>query len=177
MGLRGGDGKLATTLLVWTLLSITLYRFRPGFFIVTAISLAVIEEVLVYSLGGGLQGKAKSLSQDLILTIPVFTGFVLGWFLSLKIQLWSETALYLGAGLHGFFLEFLTTGLIRNLPAVLLLGGPALFIYASIVLIPRPPLSQTGRSFSLVLGIGLWWMTLVFMIIGAVIADHLLRPA
>jgi hypothetical protein len=172
VGLRGGDWKLAATLLTWTLLSLALYRIRPRSFIVTAISLAVVEEVLVYSLGGGLQGKAKSLSQDLILTIPVFTGFILGWFLSLKIQPWSETALYLGAGLHGFFLEFLTTGLIFNPTAVLLLGGPVLFIYASIVLIPRPPLSKVERRFSLIRAIGLWSTTLVLMVIGAVVADH-----
>ena len=177
IGLRGGDGKLAMILLAWTLLSVALYRIRPGFFIVTAIGLAVTEEVLVYSLGGGLQGKAKSLSQDLILTMPVFAGFVLGWFLSLKIQPCSETALYLGAGLHGFVLEFLTTGLVFNPTAVLLLGGPALFIYASIVLIPRPPLSRTNCSFSLVRGLGLWAMTLGLMIIGAVIAGHLLHFA
>jgi len=167
--------KLALTLALWTLVAVALYCLRPPGFVLVAITLAVFEEVLVYSLGGGLQGKAESLSHDLILTVPVIVGFVVGWFISLKEQPWSETGLYLGAGLHGFVLEFLMTGLIFNPVAVLLHGGPVLFIYGSLVLVPRPPRPREGRRFLLVRAVGLWCMTLLLMVLGAIVADHVLR--
>jgi hypothetical protein len=138
IGFSSGDWKLGATLVLWTLLAVLLYRFRPPLFILTAQALAFAEETLVYAFGGGLQGQATSLARDLVLTMPVFAGFVLGWFWALRIQPWSETALYLGAGLHGFLLELLLTGLIGNPVAVVLHGGPVLFIYASIVLVLRP---------------------------------------
>jgi hypothetical protein len=174
-GLAGGHWNFAETLLLWTALSVALYLVRPRFFILVGITLAVLEESLIFSFGGGLQGKAPSLAYDLAATLPVFAGFILGWFISLKVQPWSETALYIGAGLHGFVLEFVTTGLMWHLTAVLYLGGPMFFIYGSLVLVPRPPDSRESRKPSILQSFGLWLLTLLMMILGAVVADHLLH--
>ena len=43
--------------------------------------LGIIEETVIYYNGGGLGGKALSLSHDLISTTPVFVGIGLGIYL------------------------------------------------------------------------------------------------
>jgi len=87
--------------------------------------LAIIEETVIYYNGGGLGGKALSLSHDLISTIPVFVGIGLGIYLSDKwLKLYNGEYFAVGATI-GLIIEVFLTG---NFMLIVFIGGAAIWV-------------------------------------------------
>ena len=111
----------------WSLISLILKRIRSKPFILTAILLAFLEETIIYFLGGGLQGTAKSLLDDYLGSIPVFAMFIFGWWLFLRSYDIDDYKLAFYSGLHGWILEVIVPGHIFSIPVVLLFTGTTFF--------------------------------------------------
>jgi len=79
IGVLENEWSLAVYLSIWTVIYLICYKVKPKFFVISAFLLAVLEETIVYFLGGGLQGTATSLLDDYAGSLPVFLMFILGW--------------------------------------------------------------------------------------------------
>lgn len=92
----------------------------------TVFVLSLIEETLVFYNGGGLGGKATSLTQDLLLAVPVFLGIAFGILVLDKFTNLSSGEIFAIGSIQGFIIEIIISG---NFYFAWLLGGPALGIY------------------------------------------------
>jgi len=174
IGVLENEWSLAIYLSIWTVICLICYKVKPKFFVVSAFLLAVLEETIVYFLGGGLQGTATSLLDDYAGSLPVFLMFILGWWIVLKNYYVDDETLYFHAGLHGFLFEITIPGHLLSLLTVFLFGGSAFFIYASIILIPSKPLTiKDGRKATTHHKIIFWILIAISMILGGIIATIL----
>lgn len=168
------DFSLAIYLFLWIIISVIAYKLRPPFFIASAFVLAVLEETIVYYLGGGLQGTATSLLDDFAGSLPVFLAIIVGWWFVLKRYYYSEESLYLFSGLHGFFMEIIVPGLIFNPVSVILFGGSSIFVYATIIVCPQRPKAKTDlKETNTLMKVILWFLIIILMVIGGIIGDTL----
>ena len=124
-------------LIFWYLATTTLFRLSSKrteslsknfskWYLPLILLLSVLEETLVFLNGGGLGGKAESLTQDLLLAVPVFLGIALG---ILVLNHWvplSSGEIFVITSIQGFIIELVFSG---NLILAWFLGGPALGIY------------------------------------------------
>ena len=124
------DRTLFAALLAWTAVAVAAFRYRPAPYLPWAFGLAVAEETLVYAVGGGLHGAARSLLHAFAVALPSFAALALGFDV--------QTA-FLLAGTHGLLLELGLNGLFTDPGAVLLLGGPTVVIYGSVLAGPELP--------------------------------------
>ncbi len=171
IGLTTGEFWVFIYLIIWLAVFLVFYGFRFHAFIVTALILSVIEETIAYYVGGGLGGMAKSLLDDYAGSIPVFIGFIIGWYLFLRKYRVSEGKILILSGLHGFIIEVILTGAILNPLATIYLGGSSIFIYGSIILAPKTP---SGESEPTALKIAVWFaITFILMVIGGILASTL----
>lgn len=171
IGIVDGDLSLAIALVSWTIIVIVLYHFRPYPFIMVSFLMAIVEEWLVYKLGGGLQGEAVSLLHDFVNALPVFLGIIFGLYIVLKRYNISEVQLYLLAGFIGSFIELVFQGIIFNPILLLLLGGPNFFIYGSIAVVPRK--IDGEREFGTPQKLLAVLIVFLCMILGAIVADNM----
>lgn len=172
IGVGEGDFSLAVALLAWSAIAVAAFRLAPGPYLVVGGLLAVVEETLVYALGGGLQGEATSLAHDLAVAGPAFAAFLLGWYFLRRRYAIPPAAVFVLAGAHGFLLEVVLMGH-ADPAAVFLLGGPAAFIYGTIAVCPAAPASE-GRpagAATLVLG---WLGVVALLAVAGVVGDWLL---
>ena len=105
----------------------------------SSIMLAVLEETIVFFLGGGLGGEARSLVDDYLGSIPMFAGLIIGWWLFIRKHKVDPNYILILSGLQGFIIELVFTGLILNPLNILFFGGATLFIYSSIICTPNWP--------------------------------------
>ncbi len=173
IGLTTGAFGVLIYLTIWLAFFLVFYSFRFKSFIITTLLLVTIEETIAYYVGGGLGGMARSLLDDYAGSIPVFIGFVIGWYFFLKKYKLSEGKILFLSGLHGFIIEVLLTSAIFNPLATLYLGGSTIFIYGSIIIAPKTP---NGDSEPTILKIVVWF-TLIFllMVIGGIFSSSLRR--
>lgn len=172
IGVVEGDSRLAVALLAWTALALAAYRAAPGPYLLAGGLLALVEETLVYALGGGLQGQATSLAHDLAVAMPIFACFLLGWYLLQRRFAIAPATVFVLAGAHGFLLEIVLQGHVA--PAtVFLLGGPAAFVYGTIAVCPAAPSSAGRPATRRVLALG-WLGVVGLLAVGGVVADWLL---
>lgn len=171
IGIADRDFSLFLSLVIWTIIAIIAYYLEPPFFVLTAFGLAALEELLVYQLGGGLQGDAQSLFHDYINSLPVFLGIIIGWYLVLRRYKVSEAQLYLLGGIHAAFVELFFQGIIFDPVLLFLLGGPVFFIYGTIVVAPKRP--QGEKEFGVLAMISAIIVVLIFLLFGAIVADNL----
>ena len=173
-------------LVFWFILTIILYNeTRKIIWLVDNFSkiylllifvLATLEETLVFLNGGGLGGKATSLTQDLFLAVPVFVGIALGiLILDHWIPLTNGEIFVLGA-IQGFLVELVISG---NLALVWFLGGPALGIYGMMMssFSKDSVQDETKKSLKYILIIFIVGSVLCYggAILGAIIGDTLYR--
>lgn len=105
--------------------------------------LAIIEETVIYYNGGGLGGKALSLSHDLISTIPVFVGIGLGIYLSDKwLKLYTGEYFAVGATI-GLIIEVFLTG---NFMLIVFIGGAAMGIQGALMVVAAPENEVDDRT-------------------------------
>ena len=158
IGVVEGDFSLAVALLAWSGVAVVSYRLALGPYLLVGGLLALVEETLVYALGGGLQGRATSLAHDLAVAMPAFAAFLLGWYLLRRRYAVAPAAVFVLAGAHGLLLEIVLMGH-ADPAAVLLLGGPAAFIYGTIAVCPAAPPSEGRPAGAGVLALG--WLGVV----------------
>lgn len=147
------------------------YRLALRPFLLVSFVLAMIEEALIYYLGGGLQGEATSLLDDYANALPVFAAIIFGWYLILLRYEVSRAEVFLGVGLHGIFLELVLSGAILNPILLFLLGGPTIFIYGSILIAPQLPRGE--REFTLLKKFGSWIFVLLLMVLSGIVGAYL----
>ena len=105
--------------------------------------LAIIEETVIYYNGGGLGGKALSLSHDLISTLPVFTGIALGIYLSDRwFGLYTGEYFAVGATI-GLIIEVFLSG---SLNLIVFIGGAAMGIYGALMVAVAPENQVADRT-------------------------------
>jgi len=167
------EWSLAVYLYMWTAICFICYKIRPKKFVVSAFLLAVLEETIVYFLGGGLQGTATSLLDDYAGSLPVFLMFILGWWMILKKYHIDGEDIYLLAGFHGFLLEIIVPGHIFSPLTIFLLGGSSFFIYVSIILIPSKPSATKINRANVFHKIVSWILITLLITIGGGIASFL----
>jgi len=164
IGISSGDFNLFLSLSIWTTIAVIAYKLEPSYYILTAFVLSALEELVVYSLGGGLQGAATSLLQDYANSLPIFLSIILVWRFVLGRYEVSEEELYLVTIVPAAFIELLFQGLLFNPILLFLLGGPVFFIYASIMGSPKLPRGE--GEFSLKIKV----TTIVLMIAAILVA-------
>lgn len=162
--------------IIFTILLFNNFNFKTIKIVYYAILvglLGTIEEVIVYYNGGGLNGTATSLLQDLFLTIPVFVllGVALYLFKN-KFQL-NSSDFYIYGSIYGFILEIIIGG---KLAYYYLFIGPALVIYGSMLAAFAPKEydeTKKGKINSYIKTIAIIVIMFIFMIAGAIIGDSM----
>lgn len=171
IGVVEGDPRLAVALLSWSVLALVVFRAAPGPYLLAGGVLALVEEALVYALGGGLQGQATSLAHDLAVAMPIFACFLLGWYLLQRRYAIAPATVFVLAGAHGFLLEIVLMGH-ADPAAVFLLGGPAAFVYGTIAVCPAAPAIAGRPATRRALALG-WLGVVGLLAVGGVVADSL----
>lgn len=158
IGISSGDFNLFLSLSIWTTIAVIAYKLEPPYYILSALVLSALEELVVYSFGGGLQGAATSLTQDYANSLPIFLSIILVWRFVLGRYEVNEEELYLVTIVPAVFIELLFQGVLYNPILLFLLGGPAFFIYGSIMGSPKLPRGELEFSLKIKM------MTIVLMI-------------
>ena len=171
IGLMSGDYSLGLPLLIWSVVVAVFYYLELSPYVLVAVGLAALEEFLIYSFGGGLQGRAVSLVHDYVNSLPVFAGIFLALYIVQKLFDTTEAEIYVIAGIVGSFVELVFTGIIFNPLLLFLLGGPNFFIYGSIAVCPARIEGQ--RNFSWTAKILSLFLVLLLMLFGAIIAHDM----
>ncbi len=121
------------------ILYLLLYKLSPKYYMLSIFLISIIEETIVYFIGGGLHGLAKSLIHDYIRSIPIFLIHAFLWLKYMNKYEYNEGEIFLLAGLHGFFWEIVVSGIIFNPVLLTLFGGTPFILYGLLVLIPERP--------------------------------------
>ena len=131
--------------------------------------ISIIEETIVYFIGGGLHGLAKSLIHDYIRSIPIFLTHAFLWLKYMSRYEYTEGEIFLLAGLHGFFWEIVVSGMIFNPVLLILFGGIPFILYGLLVLIPDRPKGE--ENINKIRKITLWIIYLLIEVtIGTIFA-------
>jgi len=97
--------------------------------------LALIEETIAYSTGGGLHGAATSLGEDWVRSVPTFVGIAVGILLANRWVGLTAPESFATVAIVGIVIEIgLGTGF--NPVALLGLSGAVAWIYGTIVALP-----------------------------------------
>ena len=145
---------------------------HPGFtYLLAVLLMALFEETLVTFNGGGLGGKATSLTHDLTIAVPVFLGIGMGLYLAHRITPMTRGEFFLFGAIFGFFVEMVLNGAWSGL---VLLGGAAMGLYGMILSAYTPatdnPAPLNAKKVLIVITLGT-----AFMLVGAVLGDTLWR--
>ena len=148
-----GAGGVLVEIAAWVPISLAVPRLVRGPFSAVSYSaivflLALVEETLAYSTGGGLHGAATSLGEDWLRAVPTFVGLGVGLFASVRATGLLAPEAFAAAAASGIVIEIgLGTGF--NPIAFLALGGAASWVYGTILALPiernKPPLSAWIR--------------------------------
>ncbi len=149
------------------------YLIEPARYLLTILLLALLEETIVYFLGGGLHGLASSLIKDYIRSIPIFFTMAILWLMYMKSYRYKDSEIFIMAGLQGFFFEIVLSGMILNVIYLLLFGGASFIIYGLLILLPKRP--QGVNEIGLVKKIVMWLVFLALEIIVG-ISTYLIYP-
>ena len=139
IGDRGAAGVLIEVGL-WVPFTLLLARLltRPlnsGVYLGAVVVLALAEETIAYSTGGGLHGAATSLAQDWVRSVPTFVGIAVGILLAIRWVGLTAPESFATAALVGIVIEIgLGTGF--NPVALVGLSGAVAWIYGTIVALP-----------------------------------------
>ncbi len=139
IGGSSGEYNLFLSLLIWTAVATLAYWLEPPYYVLSALVLSAIEELIVYSFGGGLQGRATSLVHDYLNSLPIFLSIILVWRFILGRYNVTEEEVYALSIAPAMFIELLFQGILLNPILLFLLGGPVFFIYGSIMSSPKLP--------------------------------------
>ena len=119
-----------------------LYKIAPKGFLLMIFLICLAEETIVYFIGGGLHGVAKSLLHDYVRSIPIFLTHAFLWFRYMSKYRYDDGEIFILTGLHGFFWEIIISGMILNPILTPLFGGTPFILYGLLVLIPDRPLGE-----------------------------------
>lgn len=163
------EGKMIFLLyFVFMVLGYTLlYMIAPSRYYMTIFLLCIIEETIVYYMGGGLHGQAKSLIHDYLRSLPIFMAHAYLWRNFMSKYRYQDRHIFIMAGLHGFFWEIIISGAIINPILTALFGGTTFLLYGLLVLIPERP-KGTG-DIDLRKTIILWFYYLIIEIVTGVL--------
>ena len=145
---------------------VTMIFYLPFIFILSG-----LEEFFVYSIGGGLGGKAESLLHDFTLALPMFVFVGGGLLLSWRLFKMSAGEVFLSGAVIGLIIEVVMP---LNLFYSWLFGGAALGIYGLLYWTAVPLVDRkntNGRSALNILGGALIGM--IFAVISGVIGSWL----
>ena len=120
----------------------SLYKIHPSKYFLTILFLSVLEETIVYMIGGGIHGTATSIWEDYAKSIPIFMTHATLWKKHMEKYEYSQQEIFIMAGLHGFFFEIILTGIILNPQLLLIFGGTPFLIYGILVIIPKTQQKQ-----------------------------------
>jgi len=147
-----------------------------GIYLPVVVALALGEEAIAYSTGGGLHGAATSLVEDWVRSIPTFVGIAIGVLLAVRWVGLTAPESFATAAVVGIVIEIgLGTGF--NPVALLGLSGAAAWLYGTIVALPlmhsNAP-KPTWVRWSVTVGLVVFW-TLIggFFGLGLQMALHL----
>jgi hypothetical protein len=147
----GGDRAAGGVLLEvggWLAISLVVPRVLTGpvsipKYLGTVTVLALVEETLAYSTGGGLHGSATSLWEDWVRAVPTFFGLGVGLFLCVRTTGLTPGESFMGTAVAGILIE-VGLGAGFNPIALLAVGGAAAWVYGTILSLPltrtpKPP--------------------------------------
>ena len=143
---------------------------RIVFFLPLVLVLAAIEEGVVYSIGGGLSGKAESLLHDYVMALPVFLAIGCGVLLSRKIFSLGGHEVFVIAAICGLIIEVI---LPFNLAYSWLFGGAALGIYGLLYWSIDPSPSTSDKTMKISKLVGGVALTMILVIFSGVVGDNL----
>lgn len=165
----------------WFFLTILLYNkldlksINFVYYTFLVLVLAVLEETVIYYNGGGLGGTATSLTQDLIHAVPIFVFLGIALFsLKNKFQL-TASDFYTYGSIYGFFIEIIIGG---KIAFFFLFGGPALFIYGSMLAAFAPKTLNTEKESKINVFLKIIIILIVmftFMLAGAILGDTIYK--
>ena len=162
-------------LIFWLTLTLALYNFIDKmyrtfvYYIVGVMILGVIEETIIYYNGGGLNGEAVSLKQDLLVVVPVFVFLGLALYILNYFFSFVSSDFYVYGSIYGFILELIIGGKIGYF---FLFLGPALVIYGSMLATFAPKIPEQTKKISINKVIEIMVVLIVmfiFMIAGAIV--------
>ena len=162
-------------LIFWLTLTLALYNFIDKmyrtfvYYIVGVMILGVIEETIIYYNGGGLNGEAVSLKQDLLVVVPVFVFLGLALYILNYFFSFVSSDFYVYGSIYGFILELIIGGKIGYFYLFL---GPALVIYGSMLATFAPKIPEQTKKISINKVIEIMVVLIVmfiFMIAGAIV--------
>ncbi len=170
-----------TFLVFWLVLTVLLFnKFNFKFITIVYYTLfltilAILEESIIYFNGGGLSGTATSLTQDLVIAVPVFVFLGVSLFILSKYLGLDSSDLYIYGSLFGFLIEILIGG---KIVLFYLFGGPALVIYGSMIATFAPKRINENKiqymnSYLKILIVLI--VMFIFMILGAIVGDTAYR--
>ncbi len=139
IGLASGDLGFVVYSLLVVIGYPLLYVASPRRYIHTILIVCLVEETIVYFIGGGLHGVARSLLRDYIRSIPIFLTHAVLWLRYMERYHYEEHEIFVMAGMHGFFWEIIVSGMILDPVLTLLFGGAPFILYGLLVLIPTRP--------------------------------------
>ena len=162
-------------LIFWLILTLALFNFVASkyrtfvFYIFGVTILGIIEETVIYYNGGGLNGTAVSLKQDILLVVPVFVFLGLALYIFKHKFNFVSSDFYVYGSIYGFILELIIGGKIGYFYLFL---GPALVIYGSMLAAFAPKLSEQAKKVTLnkIIEIIIVLVVMfIFMIVGAIV--------
>lgn len=159
--------------LIFTILLFNHFTLKNSNIVFYALGVAVlgiIEETPIYYNGGGLNGTATSLVQDLFLTIPVFVLLGISIYLLKDKFALTSSDFFIYGSIYGVILELFIGG---KLVYFYLFGGPALVIYGSMLatFAPKELINKKQNVNSYLKFIIIIIVMFIFMIAGAIIGD------
>jgi hypothetical protein len=113
-------------------------RAGPVAFVLAVAALSLVEEALAYAVGGGISGRATSLTDDWVRAVPSFLGLAGGSLAAVRLIGSSRTELFCGGALAGILLEIVLGAGAAPL-AFLLFGGPVAWTYGALAGFPWSP--------------------------------------
>ena len=168
--------------LVWWIITSLLFSFIRNkdtfqqkakiLYLINVCWLSLLEEGMIYAVGGGLQGKATSLYDDYIHSIPIFMaiGIVL-YFMILKYELNSGETF-----ITAFFIGYIVEGIFGG--AGLLIGSAGAYFYGTMMtaLIPENLKEEKRASIKSILLIIIGTIfSFIAVLAGAIIADNIYK--
>ena len=119
------------------------YTGGPLVFLLAILFMSLFEEYMAYSVGGGLHGKATSLAEDWIMSVPSFVGLGIGSLLARNILGANREDVYLGGAITGVTVEVLLSfllspdhGFMSLLASLVAFGGYAGWLYSALSSLP-----------------------------------------
>ncbi len=173
LGVTEGNYGLSFYVVVIPIIYVYLYLLEPRPYLPTILFLVIIEETIVYYIGGGLHGEATSLVEDYVRAIPIFITMAYLWLKYMRKYNYRDYEILVMAGLHGFFFEIILSGIILSPLLLMIFGGTPFVLYGLLVLIPKRPRGDKdiGAVKKMV-----FWLMFLFVEILVGIATYIVYP-